>query len=177
MKNIIGIWAIFFFIIGCDSNDSLEKKEVKEKITNELQIRNEIAYLPNSDESFTGKYERYGCGERQKNAEVNYRDGKVNGLLITWYCDGKKWVEANYINGNINGLFTEWWHNVQKNVEANAINGKLNGLCTEWWLDGQKMWEENYINGYLNGEPNHTGACENVIAQYRQFSPTVSIVE
>ena len=148
MKNIICIWAIFF-ITGCDSNDSLEKKELKEKITSEIQIRNEIAYLPNSDESFTGKYERYGCGERQKNAEVNYRDGKVN------------------------GLFTEWWHNGQKNVEANAINGKLNGLCTEWWHDGQKMWEENY----LNGEPNHTGACENIIAQYRQFSPIVSVAE
>ena len=117
---------------------------MKEKITNEIQIKNEIAYLPNSDEPFTGKYERYGCEERQKNAEVNYKDGKVNGLLITWYCDGKKRIEATY------------------------INGKLNGLCTEWWTDGQKMWEENYINGYLNEEQNHTGACENIIAQYRR---------
>jgi len=149
MKNIICM-AIFFFITGCDSNNSLEKKELKEKITNEIQIKNEIAYLPNSDEPFTGKYERYGCEERQKNAEVNYKDGKVNGLLITWYCDGKKRIEATY------------------------INGKLNGLCTEWWTDGQKMWEENYINGYLNEEQNHTGACENIIAQYRQFSPTLN---
>ena len=53
--------AIFLFITGCDSNNSLEKKELKEKITNEIQIKNEIAYLPNSDEPFTGKYERYGC--------------------------------------------------------------------------------------------------------------------
>ena len=78
------------------------------------RIHNEIAYLPSNDEPITGKYERYGCGERQKN------------------------------------------------VEANAINGKLNGLCTEC-----------YINGYLNKEQNHTGACENIIAQYRQFPPTL----
>ena len=174
MKNIIGILAIVFFISGCDSNGFLEKIGLKEKISTVIQTRNELVYLPNSDEPFTGKYERYGCEERQRNAEVNYKDGKVNGLLITWYCDGKKRIEATYINGKINGLFTEWWHNGQKNVEANAINGKLNGLCTEWWTDGQKMWEENYINGYLNEEQNHTGACENIIAQYRQFSPTLN---
>ena len=66
MKNIICM-AIFLFITGCDSNNSLEKKELKEKITNEIQIKNEIAYLPNSDEPFTVKYEGYGCEERQKN--------------------------------------------------------------------------------------------------------------
>ena len=78
MNNIIGILAIVFFISGCDSNGFLEKIGLKEKITTVIQTRNELVYLPNSDESFTGKYVTY-YSNGQKKTEINYQEGKRNG--------------------------------------------------------------------------------------------------
>jgi hypothetical protein len=52
---IIYILAIASFLSGCDRNNFLEKIGLKEKITNVIQIRNEVVYEPNNDEPFTGK--------------------------------------------------------------------------------------------------------------------------
>ena len=84
MKNIIGILAIVFFISGCDGNGFLEKIGLKEKISAVIQTRNELVYLPNSDEPFTGKYVTYYLNG-QKKTEINYKEGKRNGLTTGWY--------------------------------------------------------------------------------------------
>ncbi|MDD1611220.1 MAG: hypothetical protein LUO95_11705 [Methylococcaceae bacterium] len=79
MKKIICVLAVVTFISGCNSNTLLEKKESNEKITNVIQIRNEIAFLPNENEPFTGKYEEYYSNGKKK-YEANYKYGKLNGL-------------------------------------------------------------------------------------------------
>ena len=89
MKKIIGILAIVFFITGCDSNGFLEKMGLKEKITTITQTRNGLVYLPNSDEPFTGKYVTYYLNG-QKKVEINYKEGKRNGLTTGWYENGQK---------------------------------------------------------------------------------------
>ena len=67
MKKIITILAIVLVITGCDSNGFLEKIGLKEKITTVTQTRNELTYLPNSDEPFTGKYVAYYLNGQKKN--------------------------------------------------------------------------------------------------------------
>ena len=74
MKNIIGLLAIVFFITGCDSNGFLEKIGLNEKITTVILTRNELVYLPNSDEPFTGRYETHYLNG-QKKSETSYEDG------------------------------------------------------------------------------------------------------
>ena len=107
MKNIIGILAIVFFITGCDSNGFLEKIGLKEKISTVTQTRNELAYLPNSDEPFTGKYVTYYLNG-QKKTEINYKEGKRNGLTTGWYENGQKESETNFKEGKDNALATGW---------------------------------------------------------------------
>ena len=100
MKNLIGILAIVFFISGCDSKRFLEQIRLEEEITHVIQIRNEIAYLPDENEPFTGKYEEYYSTNGQKKSETNYIDGKVNGLTIEWDENGQQKGETNNKDGN-----------------------------------------------------------------------------
>lgn len=144
MKYLIGILAIVFFISGCNNKRLLETIGLKEEITNVIQIKNDMAYLPNENEPFTGKYEEYYSSNGQKKSEANYRDGKLNGLFTSWYENGKKKSETSYINGEADGLFTWWYENGQKMSETDYIDGKANGVTVEWDENGQKKSETNY---------------------------------
>ena len=137
MKQLIGILAIVFFISGCTSKLFLEAIGLEDEITNVIQIRNEIAYLPDEKEPFTGKYEEYYSTNGQKKSETNYKDGKQNGLSTSWYENGKKEYEENYEDGKQNGLFTNWYENGQKKNETNYLDGKVNGLYSLWYENGQ----------------------------------------
>ena len=55
MKKIICVFTALVLISGCDS--LLEQIGEKEKITNVVQERDGITYLPNEEKSFTGKYQ------------------------------------------------------------------------------------------------------------------------
>jgi antitoxin component YwqK of YwqJK toxin-antitoxin module len=71
----------------------------KERVTSEeLDIRNDIAYLPNEDAPFTGKHiENHVNGK--KYIEIQYKDGRKDGLVIMWDEYGHKVGEINYTNG------------------------------------------------------------------------------
>jgi antitoxin component YwqK of YwqJK toxin-antitoxin module len=146
MKKIICILAIVAFITGCGSNKFLEKKASKDEITNEIQIRDRIAFLPNENEPFTGKFEEY-YSSVQKEHETTYLHGKQNGLSTWWYNTGQKWIEDHYIDGSKNGLSTRWYENGQKWIEENYLDGKKNGLSAMWYENGQKRFEINYLHG------------------------------
>ncbi|TAN69303.1 MAG: hypothetical protein EPN17_07650 [Methylobacter sp.] len=72
----------------------------KDRVTKEdLDIRNNIAYLPNEDKPFTGKYEEYHSNGK-KYIEINYKDGKRNGSLIMWDENEHKIGKLNYRDGD-----------------------------------------------------------------------------
>jgi antitoxin component YwqK of YwqJK toxin-antitoxin module len=139
VKKIIFALALVFFIYGCDSN-----------VTNFVQLRNNIAYLPNSNDPYTGKYEKnYDSG--QKKSEINYKEGKIDGTSTIWYDNGQIKSETNYLDGKEDGLSTEWYVNGQKKYETNYHDGKQDGLFTEWYENGQKKSEANYKEGKKDG--------------------------
>ncbi|MEI6706309.1 MAG: hypothetical protein WCK96_04135 [Methylococcales bacterium] len=49
--------------------------KVYEVVTTTIEYRNDIAYIPNSNEPFTGKYVPLPYDNGQKKAEENYKDG------------------------------------------------------------------------------------------------------
>jgi antitoxin component YwqK of YwqJK toxin-antitoxin module len=81
-------------------------------------------------------------------------------LLITpteWFEDGQKESEINYHDGKKNGLATEWYENGQKESEINYEEGEKvsetdykdeleNGLASRWYENGPKKSETNYEN-------------------------------
>ncbi|MDD5321305.1 MAG: hypothetical protein PHD43_11960 [Methylococcales bacterium] len=178
MKKIMWIWLLVFFISGCSDDSKVSKNtEFEEVITTVLDVKNGIAFLPNENEPFTGKYETYylngidlalACVSRgieisrinrmvndQQNVEINTIGSKENGLYRLWrkINKGNKCIEENYKNGKKNGLTKEWDENGQKIYEQNYIDGKLNGLG-RWWCTNKNekiCAEEYYKDGKLNG--------------------------
>ena len=85
----------------------------------------------------------------QKEGELNYKDGKPDGLWTEWYEDGQKEEERTYKDGEVDGLGTEWYENGQKKTEGNWENDQRNGLSTGWYENGQKAVEANLKDGKL----------------------------
>ncbi len=78
----------------------LKETKPKEIVTlEELEIRNDLAYLPNNDTPFTGKHEeRHSNGK--KYIEIKYKDGKKDGSLIMWDEYEHKIGEINFKDGS-----------------------------------------------------------------------------
>ena len=73
-----------------------------------------------------------------KKYEANYKDGKLDGLVVSWHENGQKHTEANYKDGKLDGLWVVWNENGQKAVEANYKDGKEEGLETQWHPIGHR---------------------------------------
>ncbi len=152
MKNLLLI-AITILAVGCGGKDE-STTETKPKLEgvnkNELEFREFIYYLKDSDTPYTGK--AYALHENgNKYWEVNHKDGKKDGLQTTWYENGQKQYEENYKEGNFDGVFASWHENGQKSSEASWKEGKQDGLGVSWYENGQKAAKYYYKDGKEDG--------------------------
>ena len=106
-----------------------------------LEERESITYLKGSDTPYTGKaFTFYENG--QKWQEVNYKNGKPDGLWVSWYENGQKGLEGNFKDGKQHGLWLFWHENGQKRQETNYKDGER--ISEKWWnskgepVDSQK---------------------------------------
>ena len=82
---------------------------------NELEYREGIYYLKDSDTPYTGKsYGLYFNG--QKSAETNYKDDKQDGLQRGWHENGEILREANYKDGEL--ISVKFWNNKGEPVDT-----------------------------------------------------------
>ena len=117
----------------------------------ELEFREDVAYLKGSETSYTGKaYALHPNG--QKKGEGAYKDGKENGPYSAWYENGKKMYEGYWKNGKLDGLQVRWHKSGQKKSEGNFKNGKPDLLVEVWHENGQKLREARYKNGVVISE-------------------------
>ena len=125
MKNLLLI-AIIILAVGCGGKNesTTDTKPVEEKVVevkeeakteeplaetkpktegvneNELEYREGIYHLKDSDTPYTGKaYELYPDGQKEK--EGNFKDGKMDELFISWHHNGQKEAEAIFKDGKL----------------------------------------------------------------------------
>ena len=116
----------------------------------ELEFREDIAYLKGSDTPYTGKvFVLYENGKKW--IESNYKDGKEEGLHVAWYENGQKKAEGNVKDGKPDGLWVRWHKNGQKFAEGNYKNGKGSGRQISWYENGKKKGEVNMKDGKQDG--------------------------
>jgi len=72
-----------------------------------------ISEIINCDNGKLVKYESY-YETGIKCEEVNYVDGKAEGVCLKWYENGALFREENYVNGRPNGITTVWYDTGQK---------------------------------------------------------------
>ncbi len=86
-------------IIAKDKTKVITVAKPQKIITKEeLDIRNDVAYLPNEDKPFIGKHEKYHSNGK-KYVETNYKNGKKDGSLILFDEDERKIGEIIYKDG------------------------------------------------------------------------------
>ncbi|MCK9622429.1 MAG: hypothetical protein M0R47_18050 [Methylobacter sp.] len=84
---------------------NVKPKQFKDKkpkdivISEQLEVRNNLAYLPNQNTPFTGKHREFHPN-KNKYIETNYKDGKKNGLLVLWDEYEHKVGQLTFINGS-----------------------------------------------------------------------------
>lgn len=137
MKVTLFALVVGLLIVGCGEDIvDIEK----------LQNRDGVAYLPNEETPFTGRAANYYV-TGQKNLEANYKDGKLDGLLIKWYENGQKKSEGNFKDDRADGPVTLWYEDGQKKQVGNNKDGNLDGLCIYYNEDGTEWKRITYKDG------------------------------
>ena len=175
MKNLLFI-AISILAVGCGGKDEsttetkpVEEKvqEVKEKVKPEdsvaetkpksegvnyddIEAREKIYYLKGSNAPYTGKSFLFHENGK-KSGEINYKDGKIDGLWVFWHANGQKRNEVNWKDGKHDGQQLSWHKNGQKESELNYKDGKPDGFWMSWHDNGQKLAELNCKDGKIDG--------------------------
>ena len=139
---------IYIFVIVFLSNVTVARCESDIHV---IQIRGDLAYLPNTDEPFSGTFTKTYPGLEQKSEEGTYKNGKLDGLLTKWYPNGQKSSEERYKDGKKDGLWIQWLSTGQKAIEEPYKDGELNGLFIVWHTNGHKIREANMKDGKSNG--------------------------
>lgn len=103
----------------------------------------------------------------QVEALEQYKDGKLNGLEIMWYENGKKYEETNYKNGIKHGLMLRWYESGQKWSEKTYKDGDFHGPITKWREDGNMEFRHNYQDGKLHGLATTWDKEGNITSQIR----------
>ena len=76
--------------------------------------------------------------------ELNFKDGKEDGLLTIWHENGQKSYEIKFKDGKKDGLWTGWYDNGQKSSEGNSKRRKEDGLWPRWQEDGNLTSKTKY---------------------------------
>lgn len=104
MKNILLV-IVLFAIAGCAA---------KKVNFDQLQDRNGLYYLANSDKPFSGEVVSYVNGRVE--FEGDLKDGLREGKWIFYYPSGQKKMEGAYAYGLKEGTWTYWKDNGQQDV-------------------------------------------------------------
>jgi antitoxin component YwqK of YwqJK toxin-antitoxin module len=65
--------------------------------------------------------------------ELNFKEGKFDGPLITWLLTGQKKYEENYKDRKAHGLWLSWHNNGERQFEAEYKNGELIQGSEKFW--------------------------------------------
>ena len=81
----------------------------------ELEERESIMYLKDSETPYTGKSFR-SHSNGQKKGEGNWKDGKEDGLAVLWHENGQKRAEGNFKDGK--QISAKFWNSKGEPVES-----------------------------------------------------------
>ena len=145
------------------SSDTFENRIYKNgfpiEVTNwsrELENRYSILYHKKSKSQFTGIYlvlkeatlNLEWVPNTNKKKEINYKNGKKDGLYKSWYSNGDIQEEINYSDGKKEGLYRSWYSNGDIQKEINYSDGKKHGRCRKWNVSGDTVENRIYKDDF-----------------------------
>ncbi len=80
----------------------------------------------------------------KKKYEINFKDGKVNGLFTRWYENGNKKEEGTFKDFIKEGNWISFYENGQKKMEGPYQNDLGEGPHVIWDENGKVIWEGDF---------------------------------
>ena len=154
-KNLLWLFIIFSFsVFSMKISDIPEAKllgnyaRVKDiEITEVIDLNNINSKISETNAKRAG-IETYSDGRIKV---LSFYSGKVrNGAYYEYYPNGDINKEVNYINGKKEGMNTEYSVNRTKNTVAEYKNDLLTGVYTEY-LNEKVSFRVSYVNGQKGG--------------------------
>jgi len=168
MKKLLPLLILSFGFMGSAYSKICDE-------TSTIQIRNDVLFLPNQTQPFSGENLcAYENGQHKVQGE--YTNGLKDGKWTSWGENGIKKIELVYMLGSLQTktLFSPiHYQKVEQTNYTNGIeeisiawiyfdNGKLkekksfknkkrHGIATYWYQTGNKEYEGNFIDGVPNG--------------------------
>jgi len=140
-KYIVYIASLVIFASCSSSGVVLSEKELPE----------EIFFLPDQIKPYTGKCVVYFNNSEIVKQEMSFKNGKLEGTLINYYCNGNIKRKGEYSNGLYNGKWEQWAEDGKKLYEVHYQNDTLCGDFLTWYSTGvlkQKgLYAENSKSG------------------------------
>ncbi|MBT6448103.1 MAG: hypothetical protein HOK38_05080 [Flavobacteriaceae bacterium] len=84
--------------------------------------------------------------------EINYKNGKKEGLRKQYWLNGVLRTEGNFKNGIEEGVRKDYYGDGVLKIETYYKNGKQNGLYKEYHENGQLQKEGQIVNNKMEGE-------------------------
>ena len=98
--------------------------------------------------------------------ELNYKDGKLDGICTNYWNNGQQMDSGRYELGLQVGLWKHWYENGELRKKYNYKDGKLDGICISYhYKNGQQydsgryelglqvgLWKYWYKNGQLKAK-------------------------
>lgn len=104
------------------------------------KIRSEVEYKNGKLEGITKGYYKNG----QLAYSATYKDDKRHGVEKWYYDDGALLRESAYINGEKNGIEKTYYRNGNLSSQANYENGKRVGITKTYYSNGNLLSEREY---------------------------------
>jgi antitoxin component YwqK of YwqJK toxin-antitoxin module len=89
-------------------------------------------------------------------SETHYRNGKRDGVSISWYVHGEKEYEGYYQSGKKNGVFSRWYESGAKEGKGSFKNDLPDGEFLGWHESGggklclkTYKWKDGWHNNKL----------------------------
>ena len=107
-----------------------------------------LHYHRRSKTLYTG-WVKYTWGFREDGRGLmRFEKGKKNGLLVSWYDNGRKALEDHYVNGRLRSS-ASWKPNGVKCPLTKVVNG--DGIRIVYEMNGRKQCQGAYVGGLAHG--------------------------
>ncbi|MGL5458694.1 MAG: toxin-antitoxin system YwqK family antitoxin [Cetobacterium sp.] len=145
MKKVLSVIFLLGILTSC------EKEKEATIYSEQIQIKNRIAYKANHKEPYTGKVIAiYPTGVLK--GELYIKDGKREGVAKSFYPNGQLEEESNFKNGILQGTQKKYYSTGGLQEESNFKNGELDGVKKYYYESGKLYVERVFSNGDLKKE-------------------------
>jgi uncharacterized protein len=124
----------------------------KTVVLSEGELPEDIFYLADQIKPFTGKCYIYFSNSQNLKEELNFKNGILNGLRISYYNNGQIKRQGIYKDGRYNGIWKAYDESGTQVFEAEYKMDMLTGKYISWHKTGVIKEKGLYNNNTKVGE-------------------------